>query len=112
VQFGEILWWCLPNASGTALYDGHTTARFYNEHGRRSHTFLMTNDDPHFLRQTVNDHVDAIRSYALASHPNTSFELLWPLAVNDPATRRLNYYVNPSAEVGRGVSMPCESCAH
>ena len=30
----------------------------------------------------------------LAAHPNAKFELLWPLDVNDAATRRLNRYIN------------------
>ena len=34
----------------------------------------------------------------LASHPNAEFELLWPLDVNDPATRRLNRYINLPTE--------------
>jgi hypothetical protein len=102
LQFGEVLWWYFPNASGMAFYDAYTTARFYQQHGRALQVFQTPNDDPsvngyvdaNFLRQTVKDHVDAIRSYVLASHPNASFELLWPLDVNDPATRRLNRYIN------------------
>jgi len=46
----------------------------------------------------VKDHVDAIRSYVLATHPNAKFELLWPLDVNDAATRRLNRYINASSQ--------------
>jgi len=42
----------------------------------------------------VKDHVDAVRAYVLATHPNAKFELLWPLDVNDPNTRRLNRYIN------------------
>ena len=102
LQFGEVLWWYFPNASGMAFYDAYTTARFYQQHGRALHVFQTPNDDPsvngyvdaNFLRQTVKDHVDAIRLYVLSSHPNAGFELLWPLDVNDPATRRLNRYIN------------------
>ena len=50
--------------------------------------------DADFLRLTVKDHVDAIHTYVLATHANAKFELLWPLDVNDPATRRLNRYIN------------------
>ncbi len=46
----------------------------------------------------MKDHVDAVRSYLLASHANAKFELLWPLDVNDPNTRRLNRYINLPAE--------------
>ena len=102
LQFGEVLWWYFNNSSGMALYDAYTTSRFQNQHGRALHVFQTPNDDPsvngyvdaNFLRQTAKDHVDAIRPYVLASHPNASFELLSPLDVNDPATRRLNRYIN------------------
>ena len=106
LQFGEVLWWYFNNSSGMAYYDAHTTARFYQQHGRALYVFQTPNDDPsvnsyvdaNFLLQTFKDHVDAIRSYVLASHPNASFELLWPLDVNDPATRRLNPYINLPTE--------------
>lgn len=106
LQFGEVLWWYFPNASGMAFYDTYTASRFQTQHGRPLHTFLTPNDDPSvngyvdadFLRQTVKDHVDGIRSYVLATHPNASFELLWPLDVNDPSTRRLNRYINLPVE--------------
>jgi hypothetical protein len=81
-------------------------ARFQAQYGRPLHTFLTPNDDPsvnayvdaNFLRQTVKDHVDAIRTYVLASHPNAKFELLWPLDVNDPLPRRLHRYINLPVE--------------
>ncbi len=102
LQFGEVLWWYLPNSSGMAFYDAHTRERFEAAHGRPLHTFLTSNDDPSvkdyvdadFLRETLRDHVDAIRIYVLAAHPNAKFELLWPLDVSDPNTRRLNRYIN------------------
>ncbi len=106
LQFGEVLWWYFANASGMAFYDAETTARFQAQYGRPMSTFLTPNDDPsvngyvdaNFLRETVKDHVDAIRSSVLATHPNAKFELLWPLDVNDPATRRLNRYINLPVE--------------
>lgn len=106
LQFGEVLWWYFPNESGMAFHDAYTTSRFQAQHGRPLHTFVTSNDDPsvngyvdaNFLRQTVKDHVDTIRAYVLASHPNAGFELLWPLDVNDPATRRLNRYINLPTE--------------
>jgi len=102
LQFGEVLWWYFPNSSGMAFHDAATTSRFQTQYGRPLHTFLTPNDDPSvngyvdadFLRQTVKDHVDAIRTYVLAAHGSASFELLWPLDVNDPNTRRLNRYIN------------------
>jgi hypothetical protein len=106
LQFGEVLWWFLPNASGMAFYDAHTTAAFQAAHGRPLHLFLTPNDDPSanghvdadFLRQTVRHHVAAIKANVLARHPNTKFELLWPLDVNDPNTRQLNRYINLPTE--------------
>jgi hypothetical protein len=102
LQFDEVLWWYFANSSGMAYYDAYTTARFYQQNGRSLHVFQTPNDDPsvngyvdaNFLRQMVKDHVDAIRAHVLTSHPNARFELLWPLDVNDPTTRRLNRYVN------------------
>ncbi len=106
LQFGEVLWWYFANTSGLAFYDAYTTSRFQTQYGRPPHTFLTPNDDPsvngyvdaNFLRQTVKDHVDAVRTYVLATHPNAKFELLWPLDVNDPNTRRLNRYINLPVE--------------
>jgi hypothetical protein len=102
LQFGEVLWWFFANESCMAFYDAYTAERFCTAHGRALHTFLTANNDPSvnghvdadFLRQTVKDHVDAFRSYVLATHPSAKFELLWPLDVNDPDTRQLNRYIN------------------
>ncbi|MBI3697188.1 MAG: hypothetical protein HY238_20430, partial [Acidobacteria bacterium] len=106
LQFGEVLWWYFANASGMAFYDAYTTDRFQTQYGRLLHTFLTPNDDPsvnvyveaNFLHQTVKDHVESIRTHVLASHPSAKFELLWPLDVNDPGTRRLNRYINLALE--------------
>lgn len=106
LQFGEVLWWYFANASGMAFYDACTSARFQTRCGRPLHTFLTPDDDPSvnghvdadFLRQTVKDHVDAIRTYVLASHRNASFDILWPLDVKAPSTRRLNRYINLPVE--------------
>ena len=77
LQFGEVLWWYFANASGMAFYDAYTTSRFQTQYGRPLYTFLTPNDDPSvngyvdadFLRQTVKDHVDAIRAYVLCTAP-------------------------------------------
>jgi hypothetical protein len=106
LQSGEVLWWYFPNTSGMAFYDAYTTRRFQIQYGRPLYTFLTPNDDPsvngyvdaNFLRQTVKDHVAAIRAYVLAAHSSAQFELLWPLDVYDPATRRLNRYINLPTE--------------
>ena len=38
--------------------------------------------------------LQGIQAYTLARHPAASFELLWPLDVNLPETKRLNWYAN------------------
>ncbi|MEB2361906.1 MAG: hypothetical protein OZ929_11260 [Bryobacterales bacterium] len=106
LQFGEVLWWFFPNDSGMAFYDAYTTAAFQSAQGRPLQLFVTPNDDPSvndhvdadFLRQAVRDHVAAIRSHVLASHPSAKFEILWPLDVNDPDTRQLNRYINLPTE--------------
>jgi hypothetical protein len=101
LQFGEIQWWYTPNASGMAYYDSYTTAQFLAINGRALHVFLTNNDDPTlwptdaaFLRGQLDAHTSAIKSYVEAACPTTLFEVLWPMDVNDPSTRRLNYFVN------------------
>ena len=42
--------------------------------------------------------MDAIRTYVLASYPTATFELLWPMDVNDPDTCRLTRYITLPAE--------------
>jgi len=101
LQFGEIQWWYTPNSSGMAYYDSYTTAQFLAANGRALHVFLTNNDDPTawpidaaFLRSQLDAHTSAIKSYVVAACPTTVFEVLWPMDVNDPSTRRLNYFVN------------------
>lgn len=104
LQFGEVGWWF--NSGGTpqsmAYYDADTQAAF----GGTLHTFLTPNDDPsvnsyadaNFLRARLKNYVDGIRTYVLATYSGALFEILWPLDVNDPDTRRLNHYVNLPTE--------------
>jgi hypothetical protein len=64
--------------------------------------FLTPNDNPavngaadaSFLQGRLLAYVQGIRAYVSARHPGAQFELLWPLDVNLPETRRLNWYVN------------------
>ncbi|GEM_PF-4054200 len=101
LQFGEVQWWYTPNASGMSYYDSYTTSQFLAANGRALHVFLTNNDNPSawptdaaFIRGQLDAHVSAIQSYVLASYPSAQFEVLWPMDVNDPATRQLNYFVN------------------
>jgi|SRR5579871_1248515 len=102
LQFGEILWWFDSNASGMAYYDADTQSAFQAAHGRPLSRFLTPNDSPaingsvdaDFLQQRLAAYVQAIQSYLLQRHPNAVFELLWPLDVNLPETKQLNWHVN------------------
>ncbi len=95
LQFGEILWWFLANASGMAFYDADTQAAALA-------TFHTPNDDPsinnygdaNFLRTRLYNYVAAIQSAVLAQYPSAVFELLWPMDVNDPDNCRLLRYIN------------------
>ena len=113
LQFGEILWWFQANASGMAFYDADTAAAANAALGRALHTFLAPNDDPSingyadasFLAARLEAFANAIQSAVLASYPSASFELLWPMDVNDPDTCKLMRYVNlPSAWQARAGS--------
>ncbi|PWU09264.1 MAG: hypothetical protein C5B51_06475 [Terriglobia bacterium] len=102
LQFGEILWWFNANPSGMAYYDADTQGAFQTAYGRALAHFLTPNDNPavnasvdaNFLRARLANYVQGIQSYVLSKHPNAVFELLWPLDVNLPETKRLNWYVN------------------
>ncbi len=102
LQFGEILWWFQANASGMAYFDADTQSAFQAAHGRPLTRFLTPNDDPGvngavdatFLQARLADYVRGVQTGVLANHPGAQFELLWPLDVNLPETRGLNWFVN------------------
>jgi hypothetical protein len=102
LQFGEILWWFLANASGMAFHDADTQAAAESALGRALATFHTPNDDPslnsyadaNFLRTRLYNYVAAIQSYVLSQCPSAVFELLWPMDVNDPDTCKLLRYVD------------------
>ncbi|HYW46753.1 MAG TPA: hypothetical protein VE959_28055 [Bryobacteraceae bacterium] len=89
-------------ASGMAFYDADTTAAATAALGRALATFHTPNDDPsvngyadaNFLAARLKAFADAIRAYVLATYPSASFELLWPMDVNDPDNCKLMRYVN------------------
>ncbi len=102
LQFGEILWWFLANASGMAFYDADTQVAAQSSLGRALTTFHTPNDDPsinsyadaNFLRTRLYNYVAAIQSAVLAQCPSAVFELLWPMDVNDPDNCKLLRYIN------------------
>lgn len=102
LQCGEVLWWYFANNSGMAYYDADTQDAFQTAYGRPLAQFLTPNDDPtvngsvdaEFLRARLASYVQGIQAYVAERHPEAWFELLWPLDVNLPETKRLNWYVN------------------
>jgi hypothetical protein len=50
--------------------------------------------DADFLRARLATYVQGIQSYVLGRHAGACFELLWPLDVNQPETKQLNWYVS------------------
>jgi hypothetical protein len=104
LQLGEILWWFQANGSGMAFHDADTQAAAMAvlPGGRALATFSGPNSDPsinsyqdaNFLRARLKSYCDAVRSAV----PGASWELLWPMDVNDPDTCQLLRYVNLPTE--------------
>ena len=99
LQFGEVQWWYFSNASGMTFYDDYTKTEFQTQHGRAIHTFTSNDDSPDpfpeektFLPSLIGSFTSAIRSFVLATYPQTKFEVLYPHDVNDHLlTRAVNY---------------------
>jgi hypothetical protein len=97
LQFGEILWWFLANASGMAFATRTRRPPHSRHSAARWSTFHTPNDDPsvnsyadaNFLRTRLYNYVAAIQSYVLSQCPSAIFELLWPMDVNDPDNCKL-----------------------
>ena len=123
LQFGEVGWWF--NAGGSpasmAYYDADTAAAATAALGRALYVFTGPGDDPGvnggadaaWLAGRLAGYVAAVRAVVAAAHAGAKFELLWPLDVNLPETRRLNWAVNlPAAwkaKAGSGLdSFLCE----
>ena len=119
LQFGEFLWWFFTNqttanpSGGMAFYDTETAALAAIALGRPLHTFRKPTDSPTvnggvdatFLRNRLRDHIAALRTHVLATHPNARFELLYPYDVNHPTPvgihelgGALNYFINLPVE--------------
>ena len=103
LQFGEVQWWYFPQPvapfSGMTFYDDYTTSTFQSQHGRPMHVFLSNTDDitgfddeVAHLAGLIGSYTAAIRSFVLATYPQTRFEVLYPHDVNDfVLTRAVNY---------------------
>jgi hypothetical protein len=115
LQFGEILWWFLANASGMAFHDADTQAAAQSALGRALATFHTPNDDPsvnsyadaNFLRTRLYSYVAAIQSYVLSQCPSAIFELLWPMDVNDSGQLQADAVHQPALamDLARGLRL-------
>src|SRR5471030_568577 len=104
LQFGEVGWWFAAGGSpaGMAYYDADTSAAFAAAQGRPLAHFVAVTDDPAvnggvdtaWLAARLAWYVAAVRTYVAGRHAGAKFQVLWPLDVNLPETRRLNWAVN------------------
>jgi hypothetical protein len=111
------------SGGGMAFYDAYTASAAATVLGRPLASFWTQDDDPTlhaadvaFLAGQLKSHIDAIRTFVLASYPTAKFELLFPYDVcypspywtNDlpyPQGGRLNYAVNlPAAYLAKSGS--------
>jgi hypothetical protein len=103
LQFGEVQWWYFPQpgetSSGMTFYDAYTTSTFQTQYGRAMHVFLSNDesiagfeDEVEHLSGLIGAYTQAIRSFVVATYPQTRFEVLYPHDVNDHSvTRAVNY---------------------
>ncbi len=103
LQFGEVQWWYFPQPvapfSGMTFYDAYTTSEFQSQYGRAMHVFTSNtdsitgfDDEVAHLAGLIGTYTAAIRSFVLATYPQTRFEVLYPHDVNDfELTRAVNY---------------------
>lgn len=107
LQFGEVQWWYFPYdpeededvEPSMTFYDDYSRAQFLSQYGREMHVFASNEEsvaaypeEAAFLKGLIGAYCTAIRSFVLASYPNTRFEVLYPHDVNDfPLTRVVNF---------------------
>ena len=96
LQFGEVQWWYFAGGSGMTFYDRYTTSAFQARYGRPMGMIANQNVDPAafpdecaFLPELIGQFTDAIMAYVRQTYPNTRFEVLYPLDVNDTALNRI-----------------------
>ena len=103
LQFGEVGWWF--NAGGSpasmAYYDADTTAAAATALGRALHVFAGPGDNPAanpadvaFLAGRLAGYVASVQASVAGAVAGVKWELLWPLDVNLPETKPLNWAVN------------------
>jgi len=99
LQFGEVQWWYFADASGMPFYDAYTTATFDSLQGRPLPVIPSQMADPGqypaecaFLAGLIGQFTSAIMAYVRQGHPNTRFEVLYPVDTNDtPLNRVINF---------------------
>ena len=88
-----------PPFSGMTFYDDYTTSTFQTQFGRPMHVFTSNtdsitgfDDEVSHLKGLIGAYCAAIRSFVLATYPQTKFEVLYPHDVNDfELTRAVNF---------------------
>ena len=96
-----------------AYYDEDTKAAAQTALGRPLHSFILPTDyptvnssaDANFLADRLKDHVAAIRTHVLGTHPGAQFELLWPADVNRNDSV-LTGFSKVGGRLNRAVNMP------
>jgi hypothetical protein len=84
------------------FYDEYATTEFQTQYSRAMHVFTSNDDslddypeEAEFLPALIGAYTAAIRDFVVAAYPQTKFEVLYPLDVNDHAlTRVVNYPEN------------------
>ena len=103
LQFGEVQWWYFPGPTATVVsetglpfYDDYTTATFRSTYGRPMGLIPNQYADPQafasectFLPGMIGAFTSAVRSFVRAGFPNSRFEVLYPVDVNDTSLNKL-----------------------
>jgi len=85
-QYDTVTLWYMNFAFGYQVADAVECAYAYDALGDGTVDRLTVNGgaDATFLRNRLRDHIAALRTHILASHPSAKFELLYPYDVNHP----------------------------
>jgi hypothetical protein len=99
LQFGEVQWWYSPDSSGMPFYDDYTKSAFQTAYGRPMGVIASQDAPPAgfsqecaFLPELIAQFTQTIMDCVRATQPGASFEVLYPLDVNEtPLNRLVNY---------------------
>lgn len=100
LQFGEVQYWYFPDdGSGLPFSDEYTKARFRAAYGREIATIanesVLPADHPEeaaLLPQLIGEFTSAVMQCVRSAVPDTRFEVLYPVDVNDtPFNRAVNF---------------------